>query len=42
MEDEQGAGDSFHATDPDKRETKVLTIKDFGKVPFDKFDIYKD
>jgi hypothetical protein len=35
-------GDSFHAADPDKVTTKVRTTKDFGKVPFDKFDIYKE
>ena len=35
-------GDSFHAADPDKVTTKVRTIKDFGKVAFDKFDIYKE
>lgn len=35
-------GDSFHATDPEKVQTKVKTVKDFGKVPFSKFDIYKD
>lgn len=35
-------GDSFHATDPEKVTTKVRTVKDFGKVPFAEFDIYKD
>ena len=35
-------GDSFHAADPSKVATKVRTTKDFGKVPFDKFDIYKE
>lgn len=35
-------GDSFHAAEPEKVTTKVQTTKDFGKVPFDKFDIYKD
>jgi hypothetical protein len=34
---------SFHAGDePEKVETKIKTTRDFGKVPFDKFDIYKD
>lgn len=35
-------GESFHATDPEHVETKVKTAKNFGKVPFKKFDIYKD
>jgi hypothetical protein len=35
-------GDSFHASDPESVTTKVETTKNFGKVPFDKFDIYKD
>jgi hypothetical protein len=35
-------GDSFHAAEPEKTTTKVKTTKDFGKVPFDKFDIYKE
>lgn len=35
-------GDSFHAAEPEKVTTKVHTTKDFGKVPFDKFDIYKE
>lgn len=34
---------SFHTGDePEKVETKIKTTKDFGKVPFDKFDIYKE
>lgn len=35
-------GDSFHASDPEKLTTKVETTKDFGRVSFDQFDIYKD
>lgn len=35
-------GDSFHASEPEKVKTTVKTTKDFGKVPFDKFDIYKE
>ncbi|GGI51662.1 hypothetical protein GCM10011425_28740 [Mucilaginibacter galii] len=35
-------GDSFHATDPEKVKTEVKTVKNFGKVPFEKFDIYKE
>lgn len=34
--------ESFHATDPEKVESKVRTTKDFGKVKFEEFDIYKD
>jgi hypothetical protein len=34
--------DSFHTSDPDKMETKILTTKDFGKVLFEDFDIYKE
>lgn len=32
----------FSALDPEKGETKVYTVKHFGKVPFDQFDIYKE
>ena len=35
-------GNSFHASEPEKMTTKVRTTKDFGKIPFDKFDIYKE
>jgi len=35
-------GDRFHALDAEKVKTEVKTVKDFGKVPFAKFDIYKD
>ena len=35
-------GDSFHAFEPDKVETKVRTQKDFGKVRFVDFDAAKD
>ena len=35
-------GDNFHAAEPEKVTTKVRTVNDFGKVPFDKFDIYKE
>lgn len=35
-------GDSFHAAEPEKVKTKVKTVKDFGKIVFQKFDIYKD
>ena len=34
--------ESFNVDDPDKVETKIYTTKDFGKVPFDVFDIYKE
>jgi len=33
--------ENFHVNNPEKVETKIYTTKDFGKVPFDKFDIYK-
>lgn len=33
--------ESFHAMEPDKVESKIKTIKDFGKVKFSDFDIYK-
>jgi hypothetical protein len=32
----------FHATDPEKAEDKIYTVKQFGKVPFATFDVYKD
>lgn len=35
-------GDSFHALDPEKVKTKISTVKNFGKVPFERFDIYKN
>lgn len=35
-------GDSYHTSDPDKVETKIRTTKEFGKIAFDKFDIYSD
>ncbi len=35
-------GDSFNVTaDPDTKETKIRTVKDFGKIAFEKYDIYK-
>ncbi len=34
--------DSFHASEPEKVESEILTTRNFGKVPFDKFDIYKE
>ncbi len=33
-------GDRFHTFEPEKVETEVKTQKDFGKVPFENFDIY--
>ena len=33
---------SFHASEPDKVETKLYTVKDFGKIRFEQFDVYKD
>jgi hypothetical protein len=35
-------GENFHASDPDKSETKIKTTKDFGKLSVEQFDIYKD
>ena len=35
-------GDSFHASEPEKVETKVKSTKDFGKIKFEKFDIFKN
>ncbi len=34
--------ESFHASDPEKVESKIRTTKDFGKVKFEDFDIYKE
>ena len=33
---------SFHASDPETEETKIKTTKDFGRVKFENFDIYKE
>ncbi|MFN5418345.1 MAG: hypothetical protein ACK5B9_14905 [Flavobacteriia bacterium] len=33
---------SFHTSDPEKAEQEILTKKDFGKVKFEKYDIYKE
>jgi len=35
-------GERFHATDPEKVKTELKTAKNFGKVPFSHFDIYKE
>lgn len=35
-------GDYYRATDPENVKTRVKTVKNFGLVPFQKFDIYKD
>ncbi len=34
-------GDSFHASDPEKVETQVATVKDFGVVKFEDYNIFK-
>jgi len=34
--------ESFNASQPEKIDRKISTPKNFGKVPFDKFDIYKE
>lgn len=33
---------SFHASEPEKVESKTKTVKDFGKVRFEAFDIYNE
>jgi hypothetical protein len=35
-------GESYHVTEQEKGESKIRTVKDFGKVKFEAFDIYKD
>jgi hypothetical protein len=35
-------GDSFHAITHEEVKTSVKTVKNFGKVPFEKFDIYNE
>lgn len=35
-------GDSFHTLETEKVETKVKSTKDFGKIKFEKFDIFKN
>ena len=35
-------GDSYDINDPDQVETKIRTTKDFGKISFEVFDIYKE
>lgn len=34
--------ESFHVTDPNQIEKQVKTEKEFGKIKFEEFDIYKD
>ncbi|WP_133943908.1 hypothetical protein [Epilithonimonas xixisoli] len=34
--------ESFHATEPEKVESKIKTTKDFGRVKFETFDIYRE
>lgn len=34
--------ESFNVNTPDSIVSTIRTIKDFGKIPFDKFNIYKD
>lgn len=33
-------GDSYHTSDPDKVETNIKTTKEFGKIRFEKFNLY--
>jgi len=35
-------GERFHAISHEEVKTEVKTVKNFGKVPFQKFDIYKE
>ncbi len=35
-------GESFHTSAPEKAESKVLTVKDFGKIRFEEFDINRE
>jgi hypothetical protein len=34
--------ESYHASEPEKVESKIRTTKDFGKIKFEEFDIYKE
>jgi len=34
-------GDSYHTSNPDKVSTEIQTVKDFGIVPFKKYNIFK-
>lgn len=34
--------ENFHNSEPEKVEREILTTKDFGKVPFEKFTVYRD
>lgn len=34
--------ESFHALNPKEATSRTETTKDFGKLPFDKFNVYKD
>lgn len=35
-------GDSFHAGEPEKVTTNIMTVSDFGVVPFEEYNIYRD
>ena len=35
-------GDSYHSSEPDKVTTKIKTVKDFGVLSFEKYDIQKE
>ena len=39
---DKDASESFHASEPEKVENKIRTTKDFGKIKFEEFDIYKE
>jgi hypothetical protein len=35
-------GYSFHAGEPEKVTTNIMTVSDFGVVPFEEYNIYKE
>ena len=35
-------GDYFHISESEKVETKVKTVRDFGKISFEEYDIYRE
>lgn len=35
-------GESFHISEPEYATTNIRTVKDFGQIPFEKYDIYAD
>ena len=35
-------GVSYHSSDPENMSESILTVEDFGIVPFEAFDIFED